>query len=217
MRYTRPPLMHLTTEPLAVSLDTPFADELLAFVRDNARIGLAQDAVVFFGSSSIRLWETLERDFAGTRVINRGFGGSTLADCAREFDRVVAPLRPRALVLYAGDNDLDQGANPEQVLWTFENLLGTIRARLGGAPVILISIKASPVRFWNNPKIVRTNELLRDTSLRRGVLFVDVYHRMLTAESTPRRELFGEDGLHLSAAGYALWTSILKPLLPSAA
>lgn len=209
--------MHLTTEPLGIDLNTPFADEVLAFVRENARKGVAEDAVVFYGSSSIRLWETLERDFAGMRVINRGFGGSTLADCAREFDRLVAPLRPRSLVIYAGDNDLDQRASPEQVLWTFENLLGSIRARLGGAPVLLMSIKPSPVRFWNNPKIVVANELLRDTALRRGVLFVDVYHRMLNEHAAPRRELFGEDGLHLNSAGYALWTSILKPLLPRVA
>src|SRR3954465_7047824 len=142
--------MHLTKEPLAIDLNTPFADEVLAHIRENTRMGTAEDAVAFFGSSTIRLWETLERDFAGTRVINRGFGGSTLADCAREFDRVVAPLRPRSLVLYAGDNDLDQGASPEQVLWTFENLLGLIRTRLGGAPVILVSIKPAPIRFWNN-------------------------------------------------------------------
>lgn len=209
--------MHLTSDPLVIDPATPFADEVLAILRENARVAPAHDAVVFFGSSSIRLWDSLARDFDGTRVINRGFGGSTLADCAREFDRIVAPLRPRGLVVYAGDNDLDQGATPEHLLWTFENLLGTIRARLGGAPVLVVSVKPSPVRFWNNHNIRRANELLRDTCLRRGVLFVDTYHRMLNEHATPRRELFGEDGLHLSAAGYALWTSILRPLLPSPA
>jgi lysophospholipase L1-like esterase len=195
---------------------TPFADEIRAFLHENSRLGAASDAVVFFGSSSLRLWESLARDFPGIRVINRGFGGSTLADAVREFERVVVPLRPRALVIYAGDNDLDQGASPEHVLWTFENLIGSVRERLGGIPLLYLSIKPSPIRFWNNHQIRRANELLRETSARRGVLFVDVYSRMLNEHGTPRRELFGEDGLHLSAAGYALWSGMLRQLLPSA-
>jgi lysophospholipase L1-like esterase len=195
---------------------TPFADEIRAFIHDNARLGAASDSIVFFGSSSLRLWESLGRDFQGIRVINRGFGGSTLADAAREFERVVAPLRPRGLVVYAGDNDLDNGGSPEQVLWSFESLVGSVRARLGGIPLLFLSIKPSPIRFWNNHQIRRANELLRDTCSRRGILFVDVYSRMLNEHGTPRRELFGEDGLHMSAAGYALWTGMLRPLLPSA-
>ncbi len=204
------------SSPLLSQIDpaTPFADEVRLLARANAQPAAAQGGIVFYGSSSIRLWETLEQDFDGARVLNRGFGGSTLADCAREFDRLVAPLRPSALVLYAGDNDLDHGASPEHLVWIYETFLASVRTKLAGVPIVTISIKPSPVRFWNNHQIRRANQLLQETSQQRGVLFLDLYSRMLHEHGGPRRELFAEDGLHLSRAGYALWAAALRAVLP---
>src|SRR6185369_1814803 len=93
---------------------SPFAEEFAAFAKAEARAPLPRDAVLFYGSSSIRLWATLAEDFPGLAVVNRGFGGSTLAECVQEMERLVFPVQPRAIVLYAGENDLDQGASAEQ-------------------------------------------------------------------------------------------------------
>src|ERR1700727_2542217 len=60
--------------------------------------------IVFVGSSSIRFWRTLETDMAPLDVINRGFGGSEMSDVAQYANRVVVAYKPRAVVVYAGDN-----------------------------------------------------------------------------------------------------------------
>ncbi len=72
-----------------------------------------KDAIVFVGSSSIRLWKTLSDDFSGLPVINRGFGGSCMHDTLRYADRIVIPYRPRHVVVYAGDNDIAFGGTVE--------------------------------------------------------------------------------------------------------
>jgi lysophospholipase L1-like esterase len=193
---------------------SPFADEFRAFAIAEAHRPLPSSSVLFYGSSSIRLWETLARDFAGLSVVNHGFGGSTLADCVGEMERLVYPVQPRALVLYAGDNDLDQGAPPERVAELFQQFMGGIRARVGAIPVAVLSIKPSPVRFWNAGKIRYANALLADLAgTAPGCRYLDVFSAMLTATGEPRRDLFGEDGLHLNGAGYQLWTSSVRAWL----
>jgi lysophospholipase L1-like esterase len=171
--------------------------------------------ILFYGSSSIRLWSTLRHDFDGLPVINRGFGGSTLEECVELLDRLVAPVKPRAIVLYAGDNDLDQGASPETVLSRFERFAGGVRMKLGWTPVVYISVKPCPARFWNSAKIEAANELIaRAISLRwREAVFVDIYQRMLDEHGAPRVALFDQDGLHLSPAGYAIWSEAIQQAL----
>jgi hypothetical protein len=89
----------------------PFEEEVRSL--ENRRIEFSQRPSIFYGSSSIRLWKTLSRDFIGYPVVNCGFGGSRLSDCVRYVSRLVLRLKPAAVVLYAGDNDLAQGALPD--------------------------------------------------------------------------------------------------------
>lgn len=193
---------------------SPFADDFRAMAEAEARAPLPQNAVLFYGSSSIRLWTTLAQDFDGMPVVNRGFGGSTLADCLQEMERLVFPVRPRAIVLYAGDNDLDKGDAPEQVLALFDRFAAAVRERLGVLPLLLVSIKPSPCRFWNCAKIRRANELLSEAAAASpGAQFIDVFHIMLDAGGQPRHELFNGDGLHMNRAGYHLWASAIWPRL----
>lgn len=172
-------------------------------------------AVLFYGSSSIRLWTTLAADFAHLPVVNHGFGGSTLAECVQELDRLVFPVNPRAVVLYAGDNDLDQGTRPEGVAALLEAFVDRTCARLGPTPIFFLAIKPSPVRFWNIGNIRRANDLARGVIAERWpyVHFVDVFHPMLNGTGEPRRELFTEDGLHMNRAGYELWTTLVGEAL----
>jgi lysophospholipase L1-like esterase len=184
-----------------------YEEEFATFAAQEKSGALPARPILFYGSSSFRLWDTLARDFAGLPVVNRGFGGSTLEECNAVLGHWVLPLQPRAIVLYAGDNDLDNGAEPEQVLARFEQFCSAIRTHLGWVPLVVVSIKPSPVRFWNAEKITRTNTLIREAieSRWREGQFVDIYGAMLQGDGSPRRELFGEDGLHMNPAGYALW------------
>jgi lysophospholipase L1-like esterase len=165
-------------------------------------------AVVFYGSSSIRLWQTLADDFADVALLNLGFGGATLAACAHFFERLVAPTQPRSLVFYAGDNDLGDGQPADEVLGSLDRLLGKLDERLGPIPFGFISIKPSPARRHLWPAIQAVNAAARARMAeRRASVYIDVYAPMLAADGEPRAELFADDGLHLSEAGYRLWAA----------
>lgn len=173
-----------------------------------------QEPAVFYGSSSIRMWDTLAADLADERAVNAGFGGSTLAACDYFFARIVPPLRPASLVLYAGDNDLGDGRSPEAVLASFRSLVDKLDACCGPIPFGFISIKPSPARAAIISRIRRANKLVGAEIARRphGYL-IPVFDAML-AGGKPRPELFLDDGLHLSPEGYALWTQLLEPYRP---
>ena len=165
--------------------------------------------VVFYGSSTIRLWPRLERD---GRAVNRGFGGSTLEACVYFFERLVVPLHPRSLVIYAGDNDLGDGRSADQVLLFFRQLTAKIERCLPGVPFGLISVKVSPARAGIADRIRRANELLRQEVERHpAAYFIPIVDAMLDSKGQPRPELFLADGLHLSLTGYRLWEQLLEP------
>jgi lysophospholipase L1-like esterase len=167
------------------------------------------NCILFYGSSSIRLWSTLEQDFFGLPVVNRGFGGSTLAACSWFFWRLVRPLQPGSLVVYAGDNDLGDGQSPAEVVRQFYFLSVQVKRFLDPVPFAFISIKPSPGR-WHLRESIRETNLAIEHELSqcpRGV-FINIFDHMLE-NGVPRRELFAEDGLHLSPAGYRLWKEIL--------
>lgn len=173
--------------------------------------------VVFIGSSSVRMWKTLARDFPQWRTANCGFGGSHLADSVFYFDQLVLSRTPRVVVLYAGENDLAGGASPEQIRADFLTFRTRLRAALPTARLIYLSCKPSPARAAHTEKFRATNALIATECARDPqCVFVDVASPMLDANAQPRAELFGPDHLHMSAAGYALWTQTLTPVLEKA-
>jgi len=165
---------------------------------------------VFYGSSSFRLWDTLAEDF-DPRVLNLGFGGSTLEACDYFFTRLVPPVNPRSLLLYAGDNDLGDGHSVEQVLGWFRSLEDKITSSLGAIPFGFLSVKPSPARFPIIDRIRRLNgRIRREIESHPSAYYVDVFPAMLDRAGRPRAELFLEDGLHLSREGYRLWGRTLE-------
>lgn len=172
------------------------------------------DGVVFVGSSSIVKWTTLERDFPGQRVVNRGFGGSELADSAHYAARLVLPHRPRVVVLYAGENDLQAGKTVESVHEAFRLFCARVHAALPQTRIIFISIKPSPSRMKIHGQVKAANQLIAQTcAADPRLVYADVHRLMLDAAGNPRPELFVKDQLHLNADGYALWTPVIAPLL----
>jgi lysophospholipase L1-like esterase len=171
-------------------------------------------ACLFAGSYSIRLWKSLGQDFAGVKVINRGFDGSQIEDVTFFADRIVWPYRPRMILLYAGDNDLAAGKTPERVFADFRMFVEKVRAKLPDVPIAFISIKPSPARRPLLDRARTANKLVEDyTRHGRGLTYIDVFTPMLGADGQPRSELFIEDKLHLNAQGYALWREIIRPHL----
>jgi lysophospholipase L1-like esterase len=169
-----------------------------------------QCPAVFYGSSSIRLWSSLAADLQSLRVVNLGFGGSTLAACVHFFERLVPPAAPSSLIVYAGDNDLGDGRSADDVIASFRALSTRVRAHCDGIPFGFISIKLSPARFHLRAAIDTVNEAIRTQmeALPDG-FFIDVASAMLDG-GRPRQQLYLEDGLHLSRAGYDVWAAILR-------
>jgi lysophospholipase L1-like esterase len=164
---------------------------------------------VFYGSSSFRLWDTLAEDF-DPRVLNLGFGGSTLEACDYFFARLVPPVHPRSLLLYAGDNDLGDGRSAEESLRWLRSLADKVSASLGAIPFGFVSVKPSPARYAIQDRIRSFNELARrEVESRRSGYYVDVFPEMLDQSGKPRAELCLEDGLHLNRNGYRLWSRVL--------
>ncbi|GAB4055012.1 GDSL-type esterase/lipase family protein [Spirosoma litoris] len=170
----------------------------------------ASDRVVFYGSSSIRLWTTLAQDFPQINTLNLGFGGSTLAACAWFFERVIIPVKPKSIVFYAGDNDLGDGRHPEEVYLFFCAFADKLRTLLPGVPLSFLSIKISPSRWGISERIRHTNKLIYgELEKYADYQYIDMTTPLLGKDGRPRNELFESDGLHLSPAGYRVWQQAL--------
>ncbi len=173
---------------------------------------LPVNPTVFYGSSTIRLWEHLADDLDNTRALNLGFGGSTLEACSYFFERLVSPVKPPSLVLYAGDNDLGDGRKPKEVLSSFRALANQVDRDLGPVQFAFISIKPSPARFNLIGRIRQTNQLIQEEiAARSNYYFINVFDAMLDGNGKPQSRLFTEDGLHMSREGYQLWVKLLFP------
>lgn len=195
--------------------DERWAKEIAAYeAADKRQAPPTKDAVLFVGSSSIRLWPDLERDFPGRNVINRGFGGSRVADSTCYADRIIFPYRPRLVVLYAGDNDLAGGLTPEQVFADFKQFAELIRGRSPATRVAFVAIKPSPSRWNLRDRVDRANALVKEYAARENNLtYIDVYTPMIGPDGRPREELFVADKLHMNRRGYDVWRSVIGPHL----
>lgn len=191
-----------------------FEEEVRAIEQRHAAAPPPAGCVVFYGSSSLRLWTSLVDDLRGlspVHMVNRGFGGSTLEACVWFYERLVVPCRPRSLVVYAGDNDLGDGQQPAMVMQSFRGLMYRVNQHAPRMPVTFISIKPSPVRQELMPKIRETNvQIRREIEQREWGYYIDVFYPMLGEDGRPQPHLYSEDGLHLSPAGYELWKQIIS-------
>ena len=199
-----------TTKPTG---SARFESEIAAFEKWDHQNAVPQNCILFVGSSTIRLWQTADA-FPDLPVINRGFGGSTIADVNYFADRIVFKYKPRTIVFYAGDNDIAAGRSPDRVFADFETFAKSVHERLPGTRLIYLAIKPSPLRWkmWPQSQTVnaRVKELIEKNS---RDLYVDIATPLLGSDGQPRKELFRDDGLHMNLKGYEAWNNILAPIL----
>jgi len=173
-----------------------------------------RNAVLFVGSSTIERWKDLKNDFPSVPVIQRGIGSTRLDDFVRFAHRIVIPYRPRQVVLYAGDNDFADGQSAMNVYGDFKDFVRIVHRALPQTEIVFVSIKPSPSRWHLASRMREANALVRRYVMKNKRLkYVDVFNPMIGANGHPRAELFVDDSLHMSPAGYALWTQILKPVV----
>src|SRR5262245_5416901 len=190
-----------------------FEQNVVAFETADKTSPPPKGQILFVGSSTIQRWDTA-RYFPDQKIINRGISGSELADALRYIDRIVLPYEPRLIVVYAGDNDISAGWISEQVAVTYERFTRAVHAKLPQTRILYIAIKPSILRWTQIDRMRSANAIIRAYCERDDRLaFVDFDTLMLGWDDRPRRELFVEDGLHLSAQGYQLWTTVIRPYL----
>jgi lysophospholipase L1-like esterase len=206
----------LPAQPPAADQDK-WEKTIAAFEAEDARSPPPKDAVLFVGSSSIRLWD-LKKSFPELATINRGFGGSQMGDAAKYVQRIITPYKPRLIVLYEGDNDLAAKKTPGDVVADFDRLLKLVRADLPTTPLVVIGCKPSPKRWALIQQQRELNRVLAERCEKDGhAKLLDIEKPMLGDDGQPKADLFREDMLHLNDKGYALWNSLLAPHIQSPA
>ena len=197
----------------ASAAESRWEPDIRAFEKKDRERMPPPGGIVFVGSSSIRGWD-VGKSFPDLPVVNRGFGGSQIADSVEFAGRIVIPYKPKTVVFYAGDNDINAGKTPQQVLSDYREFVAKVHGPLPDAKIVFIAIKPS-LRRWNLVSAMReANKLIREYSESNAKLeFVDVDPPMIGADGKPRPELFVEDGLHMTAEGYRIWTALVRPFL----
>ncbi len=186
--------------------------DIRAFEAWDAKNSFAADAVLFVGSSSIRMWQT-QGLFPDLPVINRGFGGSQISDVNQFAKRIVLRYAPRLIVFYAGDNDIAAGKSPAQVLKDYMAFARLVHRTLPRTPIIYMSIKPSRSRWSLWEKMDKANSLVREFSVNDTRLFyVDGASPFLDEKGEPDDKFYLDDKLLLSAEGYKVWTKLLDPI-----
>lgn len=193
----------------------PFYNDIQAFKELDKRNPPPQNAIVFVGSSSFTMWTDVQKYFPGYPIINRGFGGSTLADAIRYVNDIVIPYHPKQVVIYSGENDVATGTvSANEVFKRFTTFFKMIRDSLPDTNIAYVSMKPSPSRENYMPVFDSANNRIKSfLSNQKNTAFVDVYHKMLDSAGKPRKELFRDDLLHMKRVGYEIWKQEILPVL----
>ncbi|MCA8832135.1 SGNH/GDSL hydrolase family protein [Hymenobacter pini] len=188
-----------------------WTDELRAFTRQDSLTPPPAHPILFYGSSSIRKWETLRQDFAGRPVLNRGFGGSRFPDALYYFDKLVVAYQPRQVILYEGDNDIGSGASPQEVFQSFLTFEKLMQQKLPKVPLVFLAIKPSPSRWALYPKVQEANRLIREyiQAHPKRLRYVDTATPLLGPNGKPQPQFYVSDSLHMTPAGYSVWTRVV--------
>ena len=149
------------------------------------------------------------------KVANLGFGGSTLAACVWFFERIMVHYKPKVLLVYAGDNDLGDGRNPEEIFIFFQQLMVKVALRFGDIPCYFISLKPSMARWHMEDQFLYTNNLIESEIIKQQAnwKFIDVYKSMLDKSGKPNPDYYESDSLHLNKIGYQLWKNLINTFI----
>ncbi|MFN3404927.1 MAG: GDSL-type esterase/lipase family protein [Cytophagaceae bacterium] len=210
-------LVFITINLPSLSQDVKKWEEtILQFEKRDVGNPVKKNGVVFAGSSSVVMWKTLEEDFKGINVINRGFGGSCISDLVYYVDRVILVYKPSQVFIYSGENDIAFGAAPEEVLNDFKILVKRIQEKLPACRIHYISIKPSPSRRIYQEDFRKANFLIESFIKNQNnpkLKFINVFDAMLDDIGRPRPALFIADSLHMNQDGYKIWKGIVGSYL----
>jgi hypothetical protein len=198
---------------LPVSSQTAWENDIRQFERLDSAETYSPDAVLFAGSSSIRLWSTIKQDMAPYEVIQRGFGGSKLSDLVVYADRIISPHPCSAIVLFVA-NDITgttDDKTPEQVASLFSQVLQIIRKSHPETPVFWIEITPTPSRWKVWDKASSANQLIKMMcDQKNNTYYISTSQAFIGSDGMPVKGYFMPDMLHLNQEGYKVWSGLIK-------
>jgi lysophospholipase L1-like esterase len=206
------PVDNSPAAPVAVSPSAKFEKEIAAYEAADKKSPPPRGAVLFIGDSGIKKWTTLAADFPDQQVINRGFGGSQMADATYFADRIVIPYKPRLIVLREGGNDLTAGKTGEQLLADLKAFIAKVHAELPDTRIAIFSLNPNPARWSQAEKRKAMNVVLKAyIESEKGLEFIEVWDQFLGPDGKPREDLFQKDRLHNNAEGNKLYAAAVRP------
>lgn len=194
-------------------------ETIAAFEREDREQPPPEAPILFVGSSSIRLWDSLAEDMTPMVTLNRGFGGSKVGDVLHYADRIITRYRPRAVILYVGSNDLGAALGnvpktPEAVLELTRELAARIRKAQPVARIYWLATKPTttdPTRWERGQELNRLVAKWAAGEL--GVRFFDANAGLLNEQGGADPSFLTFDGIHLNDAGYAVWGATIRERL----
>jgi lysophospholipase L1-like esterase len=206
-----------TTVPTrGIQQTAPFAKEIAQFKAEDRKNPPAPNQILFIGSSSFTRWTDVQSYFPQHRILNRAFGGSTLLDEIRYVNDVVFPYQPKQIVIYCGENDFasDNSLAAYKVSDRFITLFRMIRSRLPKVPIVYVSMKPSPSRWFLRSKFIAANRWIEQyLQHQRDTAYVNVWDAMLNDQGRPKPEIYVSDRLHMNEKGYRIWQPLIEPEL----
>lgn len=201
---------------ITAQLPPPFYEDIQTFKQKDADSMPPKNAILFVGSSSFTNWRDVQDYFLQHKIINRGFGGSTLRDVIRYANDIITPYQAKKIVIYCGENDLaiDSSLEGQIVFERFKTLFNIIRTDNNNVPIIFISLKPSPSRehLWN--KMKKANQLIKSfLATQKNTTFINVWPAMFNKNGTIKKDIFIEDDLHMNEKGYRIWQRLIAPHL----
>ena len=188
--------------------------EIEKFKELDTKNDYAPESILFLGSSSIRLWETLKEDMAPMQLIQRGYGGAHFRDLIFYIDTILNEHDLSMIVCFVA-NDISQKNSDEAVktiIRNYDYVIKRIRKKHPNLPILQISITPTESRWHLWSKINELNMALKDYCASHSkMVFLETTSHFLNAEGLPKKELFRRDKLHLNKEGYSLWNSLIRP------
>ena len=170
--------------------------------------------IVFSGSSSIRFWIDLDKDFIEYDILNRGFGGSIFSDLNYFINELIIKHNPDLIVLYEGDNDIAFNIPTKYIYDDFKKSYELIRKKNENVPIIYIAPKPSPARWDKKNKYDELNNLIKEfCKMKQRTYYFDTWSIMIDNEGNIPKKYFWTDMLHMNKSGYQIWKKNLKPLI----
>ena len=197
-----------------ISAPNHFERDIAAFEAGDAKTPPPEGAILFVGDSTYTKWKSIHEDLPEYTVINRGFGGSQMSDLLQYTDRIVLRYKPRMIVVQEGGNDIHGGKSPDQLLSDIKAFIDKVRASLPDTPIVIGSVTGNSARWSEIDTRMRANQIIKEfVATQKNVTWVNFFDPFLGPDGKPREELFVEDHMHPSPAGYELRAQILRPIL----